>query len=196
MTTLPNLSGVSPNDAWFILRVRPNYEDIAREFLEKQLRGCDVYYPCGTVRKRKVEGPRVKVPTETERRAVFQGYVYAQFREQWPEWARLDMYCSAQPRLLLRISADGENYKPIYVKNKDVNALRTAEAAGKWDEAEPKNPILDHILGQKIPIPTGTFKGKTGKVLSIDGDIVTLSVRMLGSKAKIAMNLHDFYVFA
>jgi len=191
MISAETLKSVTPilGDYWYILRVRPNYEHVAKEFLEKQVRGSEIYYPCGTVLKG-VDTPRV---------AVFKGYVYSRFHEQWPEWARLDTYCSAQPRLLLRFIHEDEESRPVFaplrIRHREVQAIMTDEAAGKWDEVEPKNPLIELLLGRQVQIPCGTCKGKSGKVISIVGDVVTISVKMLGSKAKISMNLREFSVF-
>ncbi|UPT53369.1 hypothetical protein [Synechococcus phage Ssp-JY38] len=176
---------------WYLLRVRPNYEDIAKEFIEKRVRGAEVYYPMCR-RKRVVGPPRAKRVVETSTNPVILGYAYARFNGDWPDMRIIEDWCPAAPRFILRMSADGKNKVPIYVRDKEVMHVKTLEASGRWDEKEvDQNFFLNQLIGKRVRISTGPFAGHNGKIRALHGDLFRIGVRLLGKTAYLSLSISE-----
>lgn len=174
---------------WYLLRVRPNYEDIAKDFLERRVAGAEVYYPTHKTLKR-VGPPRTRRTVETVDRPVFQGYVYARFPVAWPDMVAIADVCSATPSFIMRMSHDGETRIPLYVRDKHVYEVRCLEERGQWDETAEEF-VFSAMIGQKVAVNFGPFTGHHGKIKSIVGNTVRVGIRMLGKTAYIAMSIND-----
>lgn len=176
-------------DDWYLLRVRPTFEDIAAEFLSKRVRGAQVYYPKAK-KQRLVTAPRVNREVQVFEGPALIGYVFARFPAEWPEWMKIETYCSAQPRFIMRVSADGETNTPIYVRQHHVDAIMLQEAKGAYDSMLV-NPLDSLLIGQAIKIPSGPCMGHQGKIKCITETIVKVSVKILGKATYISLPVDD-----
>lgn len=176
-------------DDWYLLRVRPTFEDIAAEFLGKRIMGAEVYYPKAK-RQMLVKAPRVNREVQVVERPAIIGYVFARFPNEWPDWIRLESYCSAQPRFIMRVSADGETNTPIYLRNHHIEEIRQLEAKGAYDRMLA-NPLDGLLIGQPVRIPSGPCMGYTGRIKCITDEIVKVAVKMLGKPVYISLPADD-----
>lgn len=177
-------------DDWYLLRVRPTFEDIAAEFLSKRIRGAQVYYPKAKRQKLVLTAPRVNREITVVEGPAIIGYVFARFPEQWPDWLKIEEYCSAQPRFIMRLSSDGELNTPIYVRKHHVDAIMLQEAKGAYDSLLV-NPLDDLLVGRAIRIPSGPCMGYTGKIKTVTDLVVKVSVKMLGKAVYISLPVDD-----
>jgi transcription antitermination factor NusG len=176
-------------DDWYLLRVRPTYEDIAAEFLSKRVRGAQVYYP-KSKRQRLVTPPRASREVQVIEGPAIIGYVFARFPAEWPEWTRIETFCSAQPRFIMRISADGETNTTIYVRQHHVETIMLQEQKGAYDSMLV-NPLDGLLVGQRVRIPSGPCMGHCGKIKCITEEIVKVSVKMLGKAVYVSLPVDD-----
>ena len=158
---------------WFALVARPQREQSARAWLERQ--GVTAWYPAETAYRRVPRGKAKRQPYE---RRVAPGYVFARFTG-WPQWDRLFYTPPASHYVRGAVGVDG---RPLAITDEAL-----AQMAMIPDELERLRRQQEEARrirpGDKVEVLDGPMQGWVVDVASLRGGMAMLMLPLLGKDA-------------
>jgi transcription antitermination factor NusG len=151
---------------WYIVGCRPQCERLASADIAAL--GQTVYVPCF----RKEFHNRRQRKWIKRHHPLWPGYLLILASEHWPRVLDCEHVSG-----VLRSQNVGEASVPIAIDDGDVQAIRSAQDAGKFDDLRVNRTGLQR--GDMVKIREGLFSGTAGPVDSVgDGNIVMLITAM------------------
>lgn len=166
---------------WYVVKVLPGKEKQIQEQFNKEIELGEFKYIKRFVCPTETNTVVVRNKKTTRETVIYTGYLYFETENKLTEG---ELRFVGGNSMIMGILGDR---KPVLLNPNDVRKIIKDEKL----EVHNQNKKRIFAVGEEIKIVDGAFKGFTGTVLEIKGEMVNIEVKIFGVGSKVNMNKND-----